>query len=101
VRLIAVEDNGMGILRDELPIAFKRHATSKISSLRDLESVGTMGFRGEALDAIKSIADCAILSRVADQSNAWLLDGRTGDLSPVARAKWNNLALPQHKHFSC
>jgi DNA mismatch repair protein MutL len=81
-----VEDNGMGILRDELPIAFKRHATSKISSLRDLESVGTMGFRGEALAAINSIADCAILSRVADQSNAWLLNGRTGELSPVARS---------------
>ncbi len=86
VRLIAVEDNGMGILREELPIAFKRHATSKISSLRDLESVGTMGFRGEALAAINSIADCAILSRVADQPNAWLLDGRTGELSPVARS---------------
>ncbi len=86
VRLIAVEDNGMGILREELPIAFKRHATSKISSLRDLESVGTMGFRGEALAAINSIAECAILSRAADQSNAWLLDGRTGELSPVARS---------------
>ncbi|MBI2746755.1 MAG: DNA mismatch repair endonuclease MutL [Burkholderiales bacterium] len=86
VRLIAVEDNGMGIPRDELPIALKRHATSKIGSLHDLESVGTMGFRGEALAAINSIADCAILSRVADQSSAFLLDGRTGEIRPVARS---------------
>ncbi len=86
VRLIAVEDNGMGIPRDELPIALKRHATSKIGSLQDLESVGTMGFRGEALAAINSIADCAILSRVADQSSAFLLDGRTGEIRPVARS---------------
>jgi DNA mismatch repair protein MutL len=86
VRLIAVEDNGSGILREELPIAFKRHATSKISNLHDLETVGTMGFRGEALAAINSIADCAILSRVEGESNAWLLDGRSGELKPVARS---------------
>ena len=86
VRLIAVEDNGIGILPGELPIAFKRHATSKISNLHDLESVGTMGFRGEALAAINSIADCAILSRTSDQSSAYLLDGRTGELKPVARS---------------
>jgi len=86
VRLIAVEDNGIGIPRDELPIALKRHATSKIGSLQDLESVGTMGFRGEALAAINSIADCAILSRVAEQSSAFLLDGRTGEIRPVARS---------------
>ena len=86
VRLIAVEDNGFGILHDELPIAFRRHATSKIASLLDLESVGTMGFRGEALAAINSIADCAILSRAEGQTSAFLLDGRTGELKPVARS---------------
>ena len=86
VRLIAVEDNGIGIPREELPIALKRHATSKISNLHELETVGTMGFRGEALAAINSIADVAILSRMADQSSAFLLDGRTGEIRPVARS---------------
>jgi DNA mismatch repair protein MutL len=85
VRLISVEDDGMGIPPQELPIAFKRHATSKIGNLHDLESVSTMGFRGEALAAINSIADCAILSRASDQNAAYLLDGRTGELKPVAR----------------
>ena len=86
VRLISVEDNGLGIPREELPIALKRHATSKIGSLGDLESVGTMGFRGEALAAINSIADCVILSRTPEQSTAFLLDGRSGEIRPVARA---------------
>jgi DNA mismatch repair protein MutL len=86
VRLISVEDNGGGIPREELPIALKRHATSKIASLHELESVGTMGFRGEALAAINSIADCAILSRTTEQSSAFLLDGRTGEIKPVARS---------------
>ena len=86
VRLISVEDDGMGILREELPIAFRRHATSKIGNLHDLESVSTMGFRGEALAAINSIADCAILSRALGMSEAFLLDGRTGELRPVARS---------------
>lgn len=86
VRLISVEDDGQGIPQQELPIAFKRHATSKIANLTELESVATMGFRGEALAAINSIADCAILSRAAGLSEAFLLDGRTGELKPVARA---------------
>ena len=92
VRLIAVEDDGMGILPGELPIAFKRHATSKIGNLHDLESVATMGFRGEALAAINSIADCAILSRASGQTEAFLLDGRTGELRPVARAQGDRKA---------
>jgi DNA mismatch repair protein MutL len=86
VRLISVEDDGQGMLREELPIAFRRHATSKIGSLQDLESVATLGFRGEALAAINAIADCAILSRAHGVAEAYVLDGRTGELRPVARS---------------
>ena len=85
VRLIAVEDDGDGIPQDELPVALRRHATSKISNLTDLETVATMGFRGEALAAIGSVSEMALLSRPAHQPGAFLLDARSGELRPVAR----------------
>jgi len=85
VRLIAVEDDGCGIAHDELPIALRRHATSKITSLHDLETVATMGFRGEALAAIGSVSEMALLSRPAHQTSAFLLDARSGELRPTAR----------------
>ncbi|CAN7356347.1 DNA mismatch repair endonuclease MutL [Variovorax sp. LjRoot84] len=86
VRLISVEDDGQGLPRDELPLALRRHATSKIASLNDLETVGTMGFRGEALAAINAIAELSLQSRFHAADSAFALDGRTGELRPVARA---------------
>ncbi|MET3374203.1 DNA mismatch repair protein MutL [Variovorax boronicumulans] len=86
VRLISVEDDGLGIPREELTVALRRHATSKIASLSDLETVGTMGFRGEALAAINAIAELSILSRFTGADSAYVLDGGTGELRPVARS---------------
>jgi DNA mismatch repair protein MutL len=93
VRLIAVEDDGDGIPREELPVALRRHATSKIASLIDLETVGTMGFRGEALAAINSIAELTLHSRARGADAAFALDGRTGELRQVARSDGSTLEV--------
>ena len=86
VRAIVVEDDGAGIARADLALALKRHATSKIASLSDLESVATMGFRGEALAAIASVSEMSLSTRTAADHHAWQLQARSGEIAPAARA---------------
>src|SRR5262245_17831137 len=85
--LIRIADAGCGIHADDLPLAFASHATSKLTTADDLFRVGTLGFRGEALASIGSVAQVTLQSRPADQAAGAAIECHGAELSPVR--PWN------------
>ena len=84
VALIRVSDNGCGMDRDDLPVAIKRHATSKIRQREDLESIMTLGFRGEALAAISSVSAVTIITKTAEAAEGSMLVSEGGKILDIS-----------------
>ncbi|MFO0786056.1 MAG: DNA mismatch repair endonuclease MutL [Phycisphaerales bacterium] len=86
VELVRVSDNGTGIARDDLMMALAPHATSKVSSLEDLDRIATLGFRGEALASIASVSRLTLRSRTAESDAAFEIVSEGDERRPVAPA---------------
>ncbi|MGP1684885.1 MAG: DNA mismatch repair endonuclease MutL, partial [Giesbergeria sp.] len=96
VKQLKVTDNGGGMDAADLPLAFARHATSKIASLNDLEQVRSLGFRGEALASIASVARIALTTRTERAPHAWSLSaegGEQGAAQPAAHPRGTSVEV--------
>lgn len=89
-QLMLVSDNGQGIAKDDLSVCFQRYTTSKIHTVDDLFQIGTLGFRGEALASIASVAQSQVITAIDDSGQAWsvnITDGVMGELHPAAGSR--------------
>ena len=86
VKRIAITDDGRGIAQEQMALALARHATSKITSLTELENVETLGFRGEALASIASVSQLTLTTRTADAAHAWQIAGNADGALQVTPA---------------
>jgi len=96
IKLLRVRDNGGGITQKQLALALMRHATSKITSLSDLQSVASMGFRGEALASMAAVAQISLTSRHSEAPHAWKIDsadGRQSEVTPAAHAYGTSIEM--------
>ncbi|MRR10339.1 DNA mismatch repair protein MutL, partial [bacterium] len=97
-RAIRVADDGCGIGRDELALALRRHATSKIGSYEDVLGIASYGFRGEALPSIAAVSRLSITSRTAGSATAWSIqcqDGRCGEPRAAAANAGTSIAVEE------
>ncbi|MGH8712689.1 MAG: DNA mismatch repair endonuclease MutL, partial [Casimicrobiaceae bacterium] len=96
IKLIRVADDGEGIEREDLALALARHATSKIATASDLESITTLGFRGEALASIAAVSRLTLTSRFRGKPHAWRIEadgGAVGAPQPAALASGTTVTV--------
>ena len=83
VSLIRVSDNGCGMEKEDLPVALKRHATSKIREQKDLDNIHTLGFRGEALAAISAVSSVTIITKTGNSDTGYMLSSEAGQVTDI------------------